>query len=208
MLLVFCIVQQQVHSLALKTASRAGVHRHAEATQLPRPGLLFRPFAPFNCLLFTTLEMPITFGSVGDIISVALLIKDLVEALDASRGAQAEYRQLITDLKLLEAVLKRVHHLCNEQGSACSTSEAATLQSGLQIIESCRHCIQAFAERLEKYDSGLGKQVQRKSNVIKSAIAKIRWQVGEKEDVLRFRAEIGGQTASLNALLGATNWRV
>jgi hypothetical protein len=152
--------------------------------------------------------MPITSGSVGDIISVALLIKDLVEALDASRGSQAEYRQLVTDLELLEAVLKRVHHLCNERGSACSTSEAATLQSGLQIIKSCRHCIQAFAERLKKYDSGLGKQVQRKSNVIKSAIAKIRWQVGEKEDVLRFRAEIGGQTASPNALLGATNWRV
>ena len=35
--------------------------------------------------------MPITFGSVGDIISLSLLIKDLIKFLDQVRGSSAEY---------------------------------------------------------------------------------------------------------------------
>jgi hypothetical protein len=42
--------------------------------------------------------MPITFGAVGDIIFVCLLVKDLVEALDKSRGSKAEYQSAIREL--------------------------------------------------------------------------------------------------------------
>lgn len=42
--------------------------------------------------------MPITFGSVGDVISVCLLIKDLVKTLDDSRGSSAEYQEVIREL--------------------------------------------------------------------------------------------------------------
>lgn len=34
--------------------------------------------------------MPITFGSVGDIITTGLLIKDLIKALHGSRGSASE----------------------------------------------------------------------------------------------------------------------
>ena len=43
-------------------------------------------------------DMPVTFGAVGDIISVCLLLKDLVEMLDQARGSKAEYQSVIREL--------------------------------------------------------------------------------------------------------------
>lgn len=151
--------------------------------------------------------MPVTFGSVGDIIAVALLIKDLAEALDKSRGSQIEYRQLVQDLASLEEVLHRVDHLCNTSITTGLSFEIGALhQTALQITESCRKLVQGFATRLKKYDDTLGENTTGKRNILKSAVAKVRWQVGEKEDVAQFRTQIAAQAASLNLLLGTTTW--
>lgn len=52
--------------------------------------------------------MPITFGAVGDIISVCLLVKDLVEALDKARGDKAEYQSAIREFWLLDRALLEI----------------------------------------------------------------------------------------------------
>lgn len=132
--------------------------------------------------------MPVTFGSVGDIISVALLVKDLAEALDKSRGSQAEYRQLIQDLQTLESVLRKVDHLCSANGSSGIDPETAALhETALQITNSSRNLVESFKVKLTKYDKALGTTNMHKSNAIQSTFAKVRWQVGEKDDVVRFR---------------------
>lgn len=151
--------------------------------------------------------MPVTFGSVGDIIAVALLVKDLVEALDQSRGSQVEYRQLVQELRLLEDVLRKVDHLCNTSGTSGFNYETVALhRTALQITDSSRKLIQTFTAKLTKYEKTLGTTSTQKSNAIQSAFAKVRWQVGEKEDVARFRAEIAGQATSLTILLSTTTW--
>lgn len=151
--------------------------------------------------------MPVTFGSVGDIIAVALLVKDLVEALDKSRGSQAEYRQLIQELRLLEDILRKVDHLCNTSGTSGFNYETVALhQTALQITDNSRKLIQTFTSKLTKYDKTLGTTSTQKGNSIQSAFAKVRWQVEEKDDVARFRAEIAGQATSLTILLSTTTW--
>lgn len=55
--------------------------------------------------------MPITCGSVGDIISVSLLIKDLVKCLDESRGSSAEYQTVVRELWSLDRALLEVELL-------------------------------------------------------------------------------------------------
>jgi hypothetical protein len=52
--------------------------------------------------------MSFTFGSVGDIISICLIIKDLAVALDDSGGSSAEYRELRRELWALERALLEV----------------------------------------------------------------------------------------------------
>jgi len=155
--------------------------------------------------------MPITFGSVGDIISVGLLIKDLVAALNQSRGSQTEYKQLVDELNLLRDVLARIDHLCTTAATTAGRKfeTSALHNTAQQITQNCRKCIGAFNIRLQKYDKPLGGAGgHNKNEALKAAVAKIRWQLGEKEDVVRFRAEIASQTASLNLALGATTWYV
>jgi hypothetical protein len=63
--------------------------------------------------------MPITFGSVGDIISICLIIKDLVAALDESSGSSKEFQEVRRELWALERALLEVELL-----SRTSTSTA------------------------------------------------------------------------------------
>ncbi len=52
--------------------------------------------------------MPITFGSVGDIIAVGQLAWSLGKALNTSRGSAAEYRSLIRELGAFEQAVLQV----------------------------------------------------------------------------------------------------
>lgn len=61
--------------------------------------------------------MPITFGSVGDIISTVLLIKVLVKALDNSQGSGSEYCELSQELWSLEVALLEVENLSNSKAT-------------------------------------------------------------------------------------------
>lgn len=146
-------------------------------------------------------KMPITFGSVGDIIAIALIVKDLIEALEKSRGASAEYKALIRDLRLLEDILSKVEVLANTHETTFEL--AALYQTVRRTTEICRESIVAFKARLTKYEPTLGND---KANKVKSTLSKIRFHVGEKEDVAKFRAEIAGHVASLNVLISATSW--
>jgi hypothetical protein len=150
--------------------------------------------------------MPVTCGSVGDIIAVSLLIKDLVTALNQSRGSQAEYTQLVDELKLLKDVLDRIVHLCKTTGAttAVRTFEVSALHDAtLQIAQHCGKYIEGFNIRLQRYGKTLGSSGARtKGEALKATVAKVRWQMVEKEDVVRFRTEIASQTASLNLALG------
>ena len=49
--------------------------------------------------------MPVTFGSVGDIIAVCVLVKDCVDALSETKGAAASYQAVIRELFILEKAL-------------------------------------------------------------------------------------------------------
>jgi hypothetical protein len=43
-----------------------------------------------------------TFGSVGDIIAVVGIIKDLIVTLDDSRGSSADYQRITHELRNFE----------------------------------------------------------------------------------------------------------
>ncbi|KAK0717848.1 hypothetical protein B0T26DRAFT_751856 [Lasiosphaeria miniovina] len=48
------------------------------------------------------MELGLTFGAVGDFISIAGLVRDIVLALDSCRGSSKEYRDLVESIELLD----------------------------------------------------------------------------------------------------------
>ena len=144
--------------------------------------------------------MPITFGSVGDIISISLLIKDLVTSLDNSRGSSAEYQAVIRELWSLDHALLEVGLLfrsCEQTIRLNALSDTAN-----ECAERCRKCITAFKERIEKFGKSL--QSGGSGSFVRDAALKIRWQVSEKESLATFRAEINAHCFSINMLLTTT----
>ena len=143
--------------------------------------------------------MPVTFGSVGDIIAVGLLIKDLVKCLDDSRGSSAEYQAVIRELWSLDHALLEIELLfLSNQGS----KDLDALQdTALRIAEQCDSCIKGFREQVKKYKDSL--QPESSGNFVKNAARKVVWNISEKEPLARFRAEIIAHCLSINVLIAS-----
>ena len=144
--------------------------------------------------------MPITFGSVGDIISLSLLIKDLVKSLDNSRGSSADYQAVIRELWSLDHALLEVEALVR---SCEQTVQLNALNATVnQCAEQCRKCVANFHEHVRKFGRGL--QPGGSGSRIRDTASKVRWQISEKEDLAKFRAEIHAHCFSINMLLTTT----
>lgn len=145
--------------------------------------------------------MPISFGSVGDIISVCLLVKDLVAALDESRGSAAEYREVRLELRALERALLEVEVLSRSHASTVKLN--ALYATARKAALGCQQPVAAFLDRIKKYDPSLSEAASR--NIVRNTIMKIRWQVSQKGEVTRFRVEISAHSSSINMLLATVN---
>ena len=143
--------------------------------------------------------MSITFGAVGDIISVCLLVKDLVDLLDNSHGSPGEFRNLIRELGSLERSLLlvdvacRMHNTHPELGDLCSAAE--------QAVQECQTSLNDLSARIQKYvahfrEGGSG-------NAVKDAGMKLRWHIQEKDAIVKFRNTIATHTSALNILLAS-----
>jgi hypothetical protein len=145
--------------------------------------------------------MSITFGAVGDIISVCLIVKDLVAALDASRGSAAEYRDVIRELWGLDRALLEVDLLSRTCDSSIELNALhATVKKS---ATDCRRCVEEFSKNIKKYEADLGNGGSK--NFLRGTKAKIRWQVTQKDELSRFRAEVNAHSSSINMLLATAS---
>jgi hypothetical protein len=144
-----------------------------------------------------TMPAPPTFGSVGDIISVCLIVKDLVSALDQARGASAEYQAVIRDLWSLERALLEVEILARTYDRTPELN--ALTATARREVDQCRECIVSFFDKIKKHgkifdagDSG---------NRWKSVASSIKWQLFDKDDLSKFRTLVNGHAPVINMIL-------
>ncbi|KAH8592186.1 hypothetical protein B0O99DRAFT_689964 [Bisporella sp. PMI_857] len=138
--------------------------------------------------------MPVTFGSVGDIVAVCLIIKDLVDALDKSRGSSAEYQQIIRELWTLDRVLLQVIQL-SESYRDCIEFHVLGI-TVVQAVENCRRSMNDFLGKVRKYERSL--RDQGSGNFLKDSARKLQWQVFKREEMEKFRFEIMSQSSFIN----------
>ncbi len=141
--------------------------------------------------------MPVTIGSIGDIISIGLLIKDIVKCLDNTRGSSAEYQAVTRELWTLDHALLEVELLFSS--SKQSSQLSALSETSQPCAERCRQCLTAFKERVNKFHVGLREGGS--GSRIRDVASKIRWSLSEKEYLAKFRTEINAHSLALNLLL-------
>ncbi|KAL6718360.1 hypothetical protein ACLMJK_004449 [Lecanora helva] len=142
--------------------------------------------------------MPITFGAIGDIISLCILIKDLVKCLDECRGSSAEYQAVTRELQSLESALREVEKLLR---SCEGTAELITLATTIQACANqCYKTVEGFRQQIDNFQPLHNGHPQ---SLFKKTTFKIRWQISEKADLVKFRAEINAQCSFIEMLLTA-----
>jgi hypothetical protein len=140
--------------------------------------------------------MPITFGSVGDIIAVCLIIKDLINALDDSRGSASAYQKVITDLRILERALLELdllYRTCER-----TTEYIALAQTARQKALECRGLVVNFYDKIKKYNASLREGGS--GNMLRDTYWKIHWHMTYNDCLESFRTEIQGRTNAVQLL--------
>lgn len=147
------------------------------------------------------IKMPVTIGSVGDIIAICLLVKDCVEALNESRGAAASYQAVIRELYILEKALLEVDLLARTYGATDELS--AMFESAKAAVNACQTSLQAFKSKTRRFEPHLDPSTNRSTTqrVFKGSAMKLLWQVSMKDEVARFRAEVVAYSLSINQLV-------
>lgn len=134
----------------------------------------------------------ITFGSVGDIISVCLIVQSIAKALSDSRGSASEFRVLMGELESSTAALKQVQHLVTAH------PKVTDAESLYKAVESCRECLEAIASKISKFKASL--QADSSQNIAVRTFWKLRWQ-NQNTQVIEWRHQVSVQYAELHLQL-------
>jgi hypothetical protein len=141
-----------------------------------------------------------TFGSLGDILSLCILVKDLVAALDNSRGSSADYQELIRELWTLDRALLEVGQL--SQKCAANVELIALQRTVSKAALQCREPMEEFLLRIRKFETHFRDNTSKSIfNAARDAYWKLHWAMSYKDEVQKFRTIINGHKSSINMLL-------
>ena len=141
--------------------------------------------------------MPITFGSVGDIISLCLLIKDITIAIHDCQGSPHSFQKLLTQLKSLEQALLQVDLLIRKHEASPQFNALAV--AARHVANECRVSAEPFLQLIKSYQHYL--RPEGSGNVMKDTLRKVQWKILSKDAVDSFYAEISAHVGALNMIL-------
>ncbi|KAF5533466.1 vegetative cell wall gp1 [Fusarium napiforme] len=139
--------------------------------------------------------MEVTFGAVGDFISIGVLIKDFIELLDDSRGSAWEYNSLKQQLTFLRLNLDLAKRSYDEYYKAPQFHDIRnTLES---VVDEAERRLEDIAVKVQRYTSTLsqGSTVRR----IKKVARKVQWSL-EKKETEKFLLDLHRYTSIIQSL--------
>lgn len=95
-----------------------------------------------------------SFGSFGDLVSIALLIKEIATALNDRRGSPKKYQVLIRGLDTLSTSVQEAEKLYSSQRFVTGVERCPMLALE-QAITEVSQCLEDFYGRIRKYGSSL-----------------------------------------------------
>lgn len=122
----------------------------------------------------------ITFGSVGDFVAVAALIRQIVSSLQDSGGSASDYQELFREVDGLQCALDEIEHLEGkpEQMSANNGIRFAALN--------CQCSLSELQTKLKWYGSSVG--VRRSGSRLQDIGKRLKWQLKMKDEAKKLRA--------------------
>ena len=133
------------------------------------------------------------FGfSVGDLFLGLKLLKESIDAVNDSKGAAADFIALATEITSLQDGLEAIEEL--QSNLPFSIKQTSALD---RAISSCQQSIEEFLTSISKYQPHL----EAKTSGLRSNYRKIKWAVCKKDDITRFKAQLGRHASAITMLL-------
>lgn len=148
-----------------------------------------------------------SFGfSAGDFIAVGKLIADVISSLQAG-GSRSDYQELVRELDSLQRALEAIENL------QCTPGKPKSFETLKSAALSCRHPLEEFKTKIEKYRHNLGLEPARLDSVAKKRRLKwldtakdvghkIKWQLRMKKEAQNLRTYLMLHQGNLNMQLG------
>ncbi|KAL5619941.1 hypothetical protein FOBRF1_003187 [Fusarium oxysporum] len=139
--------------------------------------------------------MEVTFGAVGDFISIGVLIKDFIELLDDSRGSAWEYNSLRQQLIFLRLNLDLAKRSYDEYYNAPQFQDIRnTLES---VVDEAERRLEDIAVKVQKYTTTLSQGSTERR--IKKVAKKVQWSL-EKKETEKFLLDLNRYTSIIQSL--------
>ena len=150
--------------------------------------------------------MTVPFGfSIGDFVAGIGLVRDVIEALQASSSSTARYQGLISELFALERGLLEVKKLGlgDKQATRPERPDIEALHGVLRLTAvRCQDTITRLLGKVKKYEGHLS--ANGSGSKWKDALRKVQWALLTDKDLEESRAEIRSHATSITMLLTLT----
>ena len=133
------------------------------------------------------------FGfSMSDLFVALKVIKDSVEAVNDTKGAAADYANLVSEIGCLWDGWEAVEEIQSDPD--LSEKQIAAIK---RAVDACYGSVESFLASISDYQPHLSTS----SSGFTSNYRKIKWALCKKENVANFRAQLGRHVSSINMLL-------
>lgn len=140
-------------------------------------------------------------GSLGDVIALITIVKDLVNAFDKRTGSSADYQEIIRKLWAFNRVLEEVDTLCR---SIATTDGSNTSRDAmLSVVGQARNSIEALSKGIRKFEPSLREGGSRSS--LQDAARKAQWRLFHSDDSNRLQSEIDTYCSIFGVLITMVN---
>lgn len=129
---------------------------------------------------------------MSDLFAALKIIKDSVEAINDKKGAAADYANLASEIGSLWDGLEAVEEI--QLDSDLSEKQIAAIK---RAVDACYDSLESFLASISDYQPHLATN----SSGFASNYRKIKWALCKKDDVAKFRAQLGRHISSINMLL-------
>lgn len=141
---------------------------------------------------------PISCNAFGDIVAVVQIVRDIVVALDDTRGAAEEYRQFVHVLTTLGTVMEEVYCLAKD-----SRNEGLK-QAVLAEIRRVCDDISSATDGIADYDklAEASTRSPRGPGYSRQLLSKLRWRFLKASDANKYTRRFSESLQRLNAFIG------
>ena len=140
-------------------------------------------------------------GSLGDVVALISIVKNLVNAFDNRKGSSADYQDITRKLSAFHRVLQEVDKLC--RSSATTVGLDASSGAMLSVISQARRSIEAFTKSTGKFEPSLREGGS--GSYLQDAAKKAQWKLFHSDCSAKLHSEIDLYCSVLSVLISTAN---